>query len=859
MDKKKLQYGKRSCTVIKETTMQIPLVRTKRLSLLIFPILIFFILLMVFILPRKDSQTTSQNKGKEKTKVKSQTVLAPSVYFEEYDNKTLLPYLPPSLSTYKLKDNYSLAEAQTIANQFGLTQYKEDNDKKYITFYNFSDPSYMGIMTFKTSNGALTFRSYGNHILPNIPGTTNQKVYEYLLTLGLADSTVSCETSYKRNAEIIENTTFYECHRDWSKAGLAILNPVGILNLPENQSLTSLKQGIVENDGPIDPSITATSTGQDGKARPNDFNTITVAIENGERIVAIESNLRKIISTRQLDTYEVLSPSEAMQMLQNHESALSLTIPAGAGTLSWSAVYPNNIAEAKIAEITDFFLSYIEKPVDQTQQVLTPMYIARGKATLSSGYTVRFIELIPAERDGTLIFAQKKQSVAGAKTRYLAQAATDSLQLLPYYPTGTIIPSPTQIQSGEITFPTPTPKPDAFRCIPPGVQEADQEVTLQVPGLGNMVVRVNPYGSAHKFYYISSDFGPTSLDEVKLAFYKVISAQYIELMSTRFSSSTFTNTQNINDMYGFFSTFNSQPYCDLANNAPPLPGCPTKFEISSGGYEIYVDQERVKYIAEYTANTLLEAKKNNTLTNLATGKQYFPTQTLNNFGYIFLEYTENSKKQQESYPGGNNSFSCYITGVSPALFFYSPKDIDFSISLPNSTSYTYPATENNTWSVNLKSNQLTTYNSRHFAEVSPLVGQPTTNNYLYYEYDQKQVQFAEPSEAFVIKRSEWKNWLDNIFAKQAGLTTNERERLSLDIKQALTNLHSSEYLSVYLADKNEVNKNLPLVISPKPRQVYRLHLLMKPLQTLRNTEQPIIPVIDRSEFTVVEVGARALE
>ncbi len=787
----------------------------------------------------KNSQpmTTAQNKTLK-------TVLPPATYFDQYSYNLPFPTIPSSLSTYTIKTNYTLSEVLTFSKKVGLSEYKQDTDKKYVTLYNFSNPANMGIMTFNTLTGSFTFRSYGDHTLPEIAGSTNQKVYIYLTTLGVADPSVSCPISYKRKGEPYTNVTFYECHRDWSKTGAAILNPIGVLNIPENRSLSSLQLGQVDADGPDDETVFALSTGQNGKARPNEFNTVTVAVENDTRILSIDSNLRQVSEAKIITQNDLLSPSEALTKLREHQSALSLTIPAGSGSLSWSTVYPNNYAYSKQAEITDLVLAYIEKPSDQMQYLLVPMYVARGKTTLDSGYTVRFLELLPALKNGSSIFAHEQKTVAGAQTKVLAQNASDSLQLLPYYPTGTLLPTPTLAESGEIEFPTPTPRREAYRCTPPGMNEADQEVTLEVPGLGNMVVRVNPYGSANKFYYISSDFGAASLNEVKTAFWRVVGEQYIEIMGSRLHTAA-VNANSVQDMYGVFSSLGSSK-CELSHTAPPIPGCTTGQNFRSGTYESTVKQETVKYVADYAANKILQAKRNNTLASVATGKSYFPYNTIQKMGYTFIEYTDWSQQQQSN---ANDDFSCYITGVSPSLFLYSSNNLDLSVTLPSPTTYTYPSAENNSWYISINGDRLMTQD----------LGLMT--NYLYYEYDKQKVSFTASDTGFIVKKANWEPFVKETIAKKLGLAAAETDRLVIDVRNtisSLSDLRNVGYLRISLANQEELHEKLPLTFSVTPDTLHRIHLLITPLSSPISLISPTLTPLSRSGFTVIEIGARTL-
>lgn len=242
--------------------------------------------------------------------------------------------------------------------------------------------------------------------------------------------------------------------------------------------------GSVDENTPEDTSIINVSTGDNGKIRPNDFNTITVAVTDDGRILSIESNLRQIIASNLVTQAELLTPQEALDQFINHRSQLSLTIPSGAGSLDLNKVYPGNKAQAKQATITDYLLTYLEKPGQATQQALVPMYLIRGIAELSSSYRVRFTETVPALKNGLSFLAPLSGTVAGLSTQ-LAQAK--SIQLGSFTPTPTLDKSPTLSTPPLIptsSLPSPTSSPAS-----PGTNDCDPTTlspVFELPGVGRV-------------------------------------------------------------------------------------------------------------------------------------------------------------------------------------------------------------------------------------------------------------------------------------------------------------------------------------------------------------------------------------
>ncbi|MBI3443585.1 hypothetical protein HY008_02855 [Candidatus Woesebacteria bacterium] len=303
----------------------------KKLSVAIGVILLL-VLLSILLLSR------SQQKGETKpqpSKLSQQSAPSakpsplppPKVFFETYENKSSLPTVPETVNGYTLKTNYTLAEVIAFGKKLGLTEVKTPDDK-FVILYNLTDMNNRGILTFNRETGGISFQSYGVHKAKDswdggpaqrglLPGVRKQVDVEgstqrFLSNLGILDPTIVCPITYQKKG--LEQITFVECHRDWKKVELPILNAIGVLNIPENKPLASLAVGQTDENTPADPSIISVSIappsqepirspgrrdlGQDGKARPNDFNTITVGVTPDGRILSIESNLRAIKETR---------------------------------------------------------------------------------------------------------------------------------------------------------------------------------------------------------------------------------------------------------------------------------------------------------------------------------------------------------------------------------------------------------------------------------------------------------------------------------------------------------------------------------------------------------------------------------
>lgn len=107
---------------------------------------------------------------------------------------------------------------------------------------------------------------------------------------------------------------------------------------PRKTSLGSLKLGGVLSDSPVDSSIININTGDNGKARPNDFNTVTVTIQDGGVIREVASNIRWIQTPQTINASNIYTPEEALSQFLSHNAKLSLTIPAGEGRFNYDYI-----------------------------------------------------------------------------------------------------------------------------------------------------------------------------------------------------------------------------------------------------------------------------------------------------------------------------------------------------------------------------------------------------------------------------------------------------------------------------------------------------------------------------------------
>lgn len=300
---------------------------------------------------------------------------------------------PTTSTVYTLKKNYSFDDVKHLA---GLLKsgdvMKRTGD--YIITYTPPGQKPAALLVFNVNTGQLSYAATTGLTFRTEDETDfNASVYKYLQEVGLYDATLKVGATYKDKSN--PDITYVEVHRDWSVAGAPILNPVGLLNLPEEKTMATLDMNYEKEELPEDNAIYNTSDGRDGLNRPNDFNTITLGIsDKSNSVVSLKSNIRQLAETK--TDVNLISFDDAQSKLQNGEHDFILTMPSGGGDIPWDRVYQQNKATAPRATITDTFFTYLEQSPGYEQVQLSPYYIFRGYANLDNGYRISFTAAVSA-------------------------------------------------------------------------------------------------------------------------------------------------------------------------------------------------------------------------------------------------------------------------------------------------------------------------------------------------------------------------------------------------------------------------------------------------------------------------------
>lgn len=824
-----------------------------RLFLTIFVFLALLLSLALFLLnfstkSNKSSETkvsvTPSQRTDSKAENKEVLINAPKIIFKKYTNKSTTPLLPPVFNTYTLRTNYTNNDVVSFAQKLGLYTYEASNSNNMLV-YNFSDKEKKGILSFNKSSGAFTYESYGilKPIGYNEKWSAMDTAKSFLKEIALYDNTIECANTYRKKDQSSQ-MTFVECHRDWQKTKIPIVNLGGILSMPENKKIGDLVVGATDNSTPDDLNIIDVRDvsgnsleKENGKSRPDDFNTVTLGIYKDGRVLSVVSNLRLINQIKITDSArDLITPNEALIALENHKSQFSLTIPSGTGILEWDKAYPSNQVYSDNAVINDMSLVFVEKPSDNIQYDYSPSYLITGTAFLSSGYNVRFTEVIPAlKSDNILSYNQEKFN----KSKVLAaQTGKPNIQL------GTFTPDPT---SSLISTPVPSGKPiippsePAPNCDDVGNSAGNiGEITLDVPGYGKMTIVMR---NAHTFFLKKTEAEDKSINAARKALYKSVQEQYkinvAKWIRQNNDLSGFitlqSNLTTLDKVKDFFEGTINQVYDNTCQAISMDPN-----NIREAPYVCYYeDRQRNKTpnaltqeVTDEVSTWTLDALKNtNILDEYAQKPDLFPEITLQTFHYVFIL----PRAVDEKY------FKCILTAYSPIIFLYPVAKSQIFISANAPLTYTDPPINKNIWNI-------TAYPD------GTLEQDNIKRSNLYYEYNKNKIKFNEPAEGFVIKTDQWREFIKDL-SNKIGLNSKETESLIQEVNNALTNIPKTPFLKISLIDRSELDHELPLIINPSPDNIYRINLFIKALNKKDIISEPKIIRIKRNGFTVVELGA----
>lgn len=317
---------------------------------------------------------------------------------------------PNQAQIYTFKTSFSEDDAVFLAKKLLGTNIGKEKGSKLIGFYPLESADKQTSMFFyNTQVGTFSYASTAGLGLSGENNTAEEKIDKFVKNF-IPDSTLKMSASYKRKDQA--GLKYFEYHRDWKEIGLPILNPLGLLNMPENQLLSNVSLTNNSNNLAKDDQVYNTSDSTEGLARQNDFNTVTAAInESSQTVVALNSNLRPL-NLSLVKSQSLLSYEEAVIRLKANQYDMLVSQPAGQGVPDYSKVYPGNKATTKQATVTDAILAYLEQSPSSVQSSLEPYYVFKGYTTLDSGYRVNFIATVKAVSNQLKVQSKSSNPVA---------------------------------------------------------------------------------------------------------------------------------------------------------------------------------------------------------------------------------------------------------------------------------------------------------------------------------------------------------------------------------------------------------------------------------------------------------------
>lgn len=218
-------------------------------------------------------------------------------------------------------------------------------------------------------------------------------------------------------------------------------------------------------------------------------------------------------------------------------------------------------------------------------------------------------------------------------------------------------------------------------------------------------------------------------------------------------------------------------------------------------------------------------------------------------GDAYLHLITVSKKQLENVNRieiSMNSTNTSDPGVAykPIIYLYPEKDIKVEVKLGNKENITvsYPKYTDG-WNV--------------LAKPDGTLTDLTTNRELYALYYENEniVPFDITNEGFVVKGENSAEFLEEKL-NLLGLTEREAEEF---IIYWLPQLEANKYNYIRFSSNEEINKNMPLEITPKPDTVIRVLMTFKGLEKPIEVKEQMINTPIRDGFTVVEWGGTEIK
>ncbi len=183
-----------------------------------------------------------------------------------------------------------------------------------------------------------------------------------------------------------------------------------------------------------------------------------------------------------------------------------------------------------------------------------------------------------------------------------------------------------------------------------------------------------------------------------------------------------------------------------------------------------------------------------------------------------------------------NHPNCGNVEYKPMIYIYPKEDMDVEVTLGNSELITtsYPK-YNNSWNVFARKDGYLEYEGRTYYG-------------LYWEGKNHKAKVEE--DGFVIKGEDTSRFLEE---KLEILGLNERE-INEFIVYWLPKMEHNKYNYVRFETREEIDKYMPLEISPKPDSVIRIYMNYKALDKEIEVKEQELEKVERKGYSVIEWG-----
>lgn len=394
-----------------------PVQNFSKKSWAVFFVVVIFILVTLFLLimlknSSKSKKTSSSTKSSDQSlqKIEEATYeekkdvdknsTVKNIVVKNYQSSSDLVINPPkNLQIFALKNNYSLESAKKLAEKLvGTTLETVSSEDGSYVFQNDQN-----MMTFHSQTGVFELISgeidLGVDSIVDDGSVVTKFLKERLMGF---DDTIVLTSIYEK--ESAPGVKYYEFHRSWEKVGLPIINPAAILTLNKDKKISDFSLTKFEKEDLDDPDITKASD-QIGKARKNDFNTLTVAVLKTGKIESIISNIRFIENTKNVEDryFKDLSMKTMIAKLKKENTIFDQALPIGEGQIDLQKVFPNGELKTENGQINDISLVFFEKNPKHLQFFLQPIILIRGKAKTTGGFEVNFSQSLPLVEDAELV------------------------------------------------------------------------------------------------------------------------------------------------------------------------------------------------------------------------------------------------------------------------------------------------------------------------------------------------------------------------------------------------------------------------------------------------------------------------